>query len=47
MSGEEAVLCMWFEKVGREQVAQKETFAPEVLEKLDRSRAPIIGVLRG
>jgi uncharacterized protein YodC (DUF2158 family) len=45
MTGEEAVWCVWFEKVGQRQVAQKETFVPVVLEKVDKTPRPI-GVLK-
>jgi uncharacterized protein YodC (DUF2158 family) len=45
---EEAVWCVWFEKVGNRQVPQKETFAPVVLEKVDRTRSVMsVGILRG
>lgn len=32
LTGEDAVWCTWFESSGREQVLQRETFAPVVLE---------------
>jgi uncharacterized protein YodC (DUF2158 family) len=48
MLQEEAVWCVWFEKVGAKQVAQKETFSPVVLEKAEKPRASLsVGVLRG
>ncbi len=45
--GEDFVSCVWFEKVGNKQVAQKETFAPAVLEKVERPRASgTVGIMR-
>jgi uncharacterized protein YodC (DUF2158 family) len=45
--GEDFVSCVWFEKVGNKQLAQKETFAPAVLEKVEKPRASAsVGVLR-
>lgn len=35
---EDAVWCVWFEKVGSKQVAQRETFTPVVLEKVEKPR---------
>lgn len=32
---EEAVWCVWAEKVGAKQVVQRDTFPPAVLEKCD------------
>jgi uncharacterized protein YodC (DUF2158 family) len=47
MLQEEAVWCVWFEKVGNKQVPQKETFHPVVLEKAERQRAAFsVGVVR-
>ena len=40
MTGEEAVWCVWFEKVGNKQVVGRDTFAPVALEK---SQKPGIG----
>jgi uncharacterized protein YodC (DUF2158 family) len=40
---EDAVWCVWFEKVGNKQVAQKETFPPVVLEKTEKPRASFSG----
>jgi uncharacterized protein YodC (DUF2158 family) len=45
MHGQDTVWCVWFEKVGNKQVAQKETFAPAVLEKAERPHASV-GVLQ-
>src|SRR5262249_17196591 len=39
MLQEDAIWCVWFEKVGNRQVARKETFAPIVLEKTEKPRA--------
>ena len=33
MTEEDAVWCVWFEKVGNKQVVQRDTFPPVVLEK--------------
>ncbi|MBT1516240.1 DUF2158 domain-containing protein [Bradyrhizobium sp. SRL28] len=45
--GEDFVSCVWFEKVGNKQVAQKETFAPAVLEKAEKPRASFsVGIQR-
>lgn len=38
MLEEDAVWCVWFEKVGSRQVAQNKTFAPIVLEKVEKPR---------
>lgn len=47
MLGEDTVWCVWFEKVGNKQVAQKETFAPAVLEKAEKPRASFsVGIAR-
>jgi len=47
MLEEDAVWCVWFEKVGNKQVAQKDTFAPVVLEKAEKPRAAFsVGVAR-
>ena len=47
MLEEDAVWCVWFEKVGNKQVAQKDTFAPVVLEKAEKPRAAFsVGVVR-
>jgi uncharacterized protein YodC (DUF2158 family) len=37
MLDEDAVWCVWFEKVGNKQVPQEETFHPVVLEKSQKS----------
>jgi uncharacterized protein YodC (DUF2158 family) len=45
--GEDFVSCVWFEKVGNKQVAQNESFAPAVLEKVEKPRASAsVGILR-
>ncbi len=31
MTGEDAIWCVWFEKVGNKQVVQRDTFPPVVL----------------
>ncbi|WP_425404111.1 YodC family protein [Hwanghaeella sp.] len=36
MTQEDTVWCVWFEKVGNKQIAQRETFAPVTLEKKER-----------
>ena len=41
MVGGEAVFCVWFEKVGSKQVAQREHFSPAVLEAGSKQRASI------
>jgi uncharacterized protein YodC (DUF2158 family) len=47
MLEEDAVWCVWFEKVGNKQVAQKETFSPVVLEKAEKPSAAFsVGVRR-
>lgn len=47
MLEEDAVWCVWFEKVGNKQVAQKDTFAPVVLEMAEKPRAAFsVGVIR-
>jgi len=47
MLQEDAVWCVWFEKVGSRQVAQNKTFAPVVLEKVEKPRtAYSVGVVR-
>ena len=47
MLEEDAVWCVWFEKVGNKQVARKDTFAPVVLEKAEKPRAAFsVGVVR-
>lgn len=47
MLEEDAVWCVWFEKVGNKQVARKDTFAPVVLEKAEKARAAFsVGVVR-
>lgn len=43
MLQEDAVWCVWFEKVGNKQVAQRETFSPVVLEKAGHPRAVFSG----
>jgi uncharacterized protein YodC (DUF2158 family) len=44
---EDAVCCVWFEKVGNKRVARNETFSPLALEKAEKPRATFsIGVLR-
>lgn len=45
MLEEDAVWCVWFEKVGNKQVAQKDTFAPVVLEKAEKPRAAFSALL--
>lgn len=42
-TGEDAVWCTWFEKVGNRQVVQRDTFAPVLLEK---GEMPGIGTMR-
>jgi len=37
MLDEDAVWCVWFEKVGNRQVAQEDTFHPVVHEKVQKS----------
>jgi uncharacterized protein YodC (DUF2158 family) len=39
MFQEEAVWCVWFEKVGNKQVVQRDTFAPILLEKAEKPSA--------
>jgi uncharacterized protein YodC (DUF2158 family) len=34
---EDAVWCVWFERVGNKQVAEEDTFDPVVLEKVQKS----------
>jgi hypothetical protein len=47
MLQEDAVRCVWFEKVGSRQVAQNKTFAPIVLEKVEEPRTVYsVGVVR-
>ncbi|WP_245322900.1 YodC family protein [Bradyrhizobium valentinum] len=47
MFEEDAVWCVWFEKVGNKQVAQQETFSPVVLEKVEKPRTSFsVGVAR-
>jgi uncharacterized protein YodC (DUF2158 family) len=41
MLGEDAVWCVWFEKIGNKQVAQEKTFHPVVLEKTQKPQAGI------
>ena len=36
MTGDQAVWCVWFEKVGNKQVVQRDTFPPFTLEKSQR-----------
>jgi uncharacterized protein YodC (DUF2158 family) len=36
MTQEEAVWCVWFEKVGNKQVVQRDSFAPVLLEKSEK-----------
>jgi uncharacterized protein YodC (DUF2158 family) len=43
MIGGEAVWCVWFETVGKNQVAKRETFPPAVLEV---SSKPVLGTVR-
>ncbi|MEA2907005.1 MAG: hypothetical protein QOI12_4392 [Alphaproteobacteria bacterium] len=43
---EDAVWCVWSEKVGNKQVVQRETFPPAVLEKSKKPGAVSVGVLR-
>jgi hypothetical protein len=44
---EDAVWCVWFEKVGNKRVARKETFSPLLLEKAEKPHATFsVGVLR-
>jgi uncharacterized protein YodC (DUF2158 family) len=45
-SEEEAVWCVWSEKVGNKQVVQRETFPPAVLEKREKPSALSVGVIR-
>jgi uncharacterized protein YodC (DUF2158 family) len=42
MLEEEAVWCVWFEKVGNKQVAQEVTFAPVVLERAEKPRTGVL-----
>jgi len=42
MTNEDAVWCVWSEDVGKRKVIQRETFAPVVLEKAQKSS---IGVM--
>jgi uncharacterized protein YodC (DUF2158 family) len=47
MLEEDAVWCVWFEKVGNKQIAQKQTFAPVVLEKAEKPRTSyFVGAVR-
>jgi uncharacterized protein YodC (DUF2158 family) len=47
MTGEDTVWCVWFEKIGNKQVAQRETFSPVVLHKAETPRAAFsVGVSR-
>jgi uncharacterized protein YodC (DUF2158 family) len=47
MLEEDAVWCVWFEKVGSKQVARKDTFAPVVLDKAEKAQAAFsVGVVR-
>ncbi len=47
MFDEESVWCVWFEKVGNKQVAQRETFVPTVLNKAEKPSGPFyVGVHR-
>ncbi|ECC5188657.1 YodC family protein [Salmonella enterica] len=43
MTGGEAVWCVWFEMVGKNQVVKRETFSPCVLEI---SSKPGVGTMR-
>ena len=45
--GEDFVSCVWFEKVGNKQIAQDRSFAPALLEKIEKAgtSAPV-GILR-
>lgn len=45
MTGEDAVWCVWFERIGNKQVVQRDTFAPVVLDKASPGNvrlAPIV-----
>ena len=46
MTGGQGVWCIWFEKVGNRQVAQRETFPPVTLEKATRPGMGVISVGR-
>lgn len=47
MLEEDAVWCVWFEKLGNKQVARKDAFALVVLEKAEKARAAFsVGVAR-
>jgi uncharacterized protein YodC (DUF2158 family) len=35
--GDDAVWCVWFERVGNRQVANRETFPPVTLEKAEKT----------
>ena len=44
MLEEDAVWCVWFEKVGNRQVPKEETFHPAVLEKVQKSSVGVMEV---
>jgi len=44
---EDGVWCTWFERIGKRQVVQRETFAPIVLEKSARPKISVGVVRRG
>jgi len=46
MSEDDAVWCVWFEKVGAKQVAQRETFSPVALEIGQKPNAANLAVVR-
>jgi uncharacterized protein YodC (DUF2158 family) len=45
MLQEDGVWCVWFERVGSKQVAERETFPPVVLEKAEK-RTSTVSVMR-
>ena len=47
MLEEQAVWCVWFEKVGNKQIAQEKSFSPVVLEKAEKPNTAFsVGIVR-
>jgi uncharacterized protein YodC (DUF2158 family) len=47
LTQEDAVWCVWSDKVGNKQVVQRDTFPPVVLEKAQKPGASVLRVGRG
>lgn len=43
MIGDDAVWCVWFEKVSGRQAAQRATFPPVALEKAHKTPSVVVG----